>query len=323
MIAGRAVFFSRFGAGLAFSLCLCQSASATFVDFAFPAASSRDGWIKLNSGNFPRGGFPGANNWTSPIGSNELNSGDADLSRVSGGADGGGPFTAFESLYFGSKFQVPNTLGGTLRISDPTALQTAKTIVFQIQIGEAEGYDFHEPNGTPVLRINGTTVLTPTFTQLLNRYQNGTFYSPATEQDEPVYVNSLGFQWNVSGFGPINSLEIDFSAVTHAQVYRMRLDQTADIVNRNVFLPDFKMVARGIPVYDGAQTSVTHKFSGPANTELAIEYSDSLAGDSWTSVGVWSIGSDGFVDVPFSKAGDYASTFARGMFFRASYIFTE
>lgn len=323
MIAGRAVFFSRFGAGLAFSLCLCQSAISSFVDFAFPAASSHDGWVNLNAGNFFRGGFPGGNNWTSPIGSNELNSSDADLSRISGGADGGGPFPSSESIYFGSSFQVPNRLGGTLRISDPTPLQTAKTIVFQIQIGEAEGYDFHEPSGLPVLRVNGTTVLTPTITQLLNSYQSGTFYSPATKQDEPVYVNSLGFQWNVSGFGPINSLEIDFSAVTHAQVYRMRLDQTALIVNRNVFLPDFKMVARGNPVYDGTQTYVTHKFSGPANTELAIEYTDSLAGGSWTSTGVWSTGSDGFVDVSFSRAGDYASTFARGMFFRASYIFTE
>lgn len=323
MIAGRAVFFSRFGAGLAFSLCLCQSAISSFVDFAFPAASSRDGWANINSSSFPRGGFPGASNWKSPIGSNEPNSGDADLLRVSGGADGGGPFTAFESLYFGSFSQVPNTLGGTLRISDPTALQTAKTIVFQIQIGEAEGYDFYEPSGTPVLRVNGTIVLTPTFIQLLNRYQNGTYPSPQTQKDEPVYVNSLGFQWNVNGFGPINSLEIDFSAVTHAQVYRMQLDQTAYIVNRNVFLPDFKMVARGNPVYDGTQTSVTHKFSGPANTELAIEYTDSLAGGSWTFAGVWSTGSDGFVDVSFSRAGDYASTFARGMFFRASYVFTE
>lgn len=293
---------------------------AAFIDLPFSGASSLDGWVDLNFMSFPGyPGFPGSSAWPAPMESNEALSGDAQLSRLAGGADGGGPYPAGETLYFGSFQQVPNRLGGTLRISDPTPLAGAKTIAFQIQIGEADGYDFHEPAGLPVLRVNGTTVLAPFVTQLLNRFQNGTYFSPATEQEEPVYVNSWGFQWNVNGLGPITSIEIDFSGVTHAQIYRMRLQQAEDLVTRNLFLPDLRLSQRGQPTFDGSSTSVTHRFVGPPDAELDIEFSESLAGGGWTPAGTHTTGLDGTVDVVFTKPGNHVLTWSRGLFFRSSY----
>lgn len=235
----------------------------------------------------------------------------------------GGPFPSFETLYFGSVRQRPNWLGGTLRVADPTPLAATRTVVFQIQIGEADGYDFHEPTGTPVLRVNGSTVLAPFVTQLLNRYQNGTFPSPETLQDEPVYVNSWGFQWNINGLGPITSLEIDFSGVTHAQVYRMRLDQAEDLVTRNVFLPEFRLVTRGQPVFDGFNTTVTHRFASSPDTALDVDFRSALASPWVQAPGPHLTGPDGSVDVVFTASGNHAAAWSRGMFFRAAYQFSE
>ena len=311
---------------LAVSLAFTLPTHAAFVDLTFAGASSRDGWVSITASSFFRGTYPGNANWSSPIGSNESGSGDAELARLAGETEdgdpnttSGGPYPAFESLYFGSVRQIPNWLGGTLRISDPTPLAGAKTIAFQIQIGEADGYDFHEPTGLPVLRVNGTTVLAPFATQLLNRYQSGTFFSPETEQDEPVYVNSWGFQWNINGLGPITSLEIDFSGVTHAQIYRMRLQQAEDLVTRNIFLPDLRLTQRGQPAFDGSSTSVTHRFVGPPDAELDIEFSESLAAGGWSSAGTHTTGPDGTVDVVFTKPGNHVLTWSRGLFFRSSY----
>ena len=60
----------------------------------------------------------------------------------------------------------------------------------------------------------------------MNRFQNGVFPSPTTGQDDPVYVNTWAFQWNVAS-NALDTLAIDFSAVTHAQVYAMRMDGTS------------------------------------------------------------------------------------------------
>lgn len=228
------------------------------------------------------------------------------------------------SLYFGSFQQVANSLGGTLRVSDPTPLASAKTIVFQIQIGEADGYDFHEPTGMPVLRVNGSpTTLEPMVTQLLNRYQSGTFPSPETGQDEPVYVNSWGFQWNVNGLGPITSVEIEFSGVTHSQIYRLRLDQAETLVTKNVFLPEFRPTVRGTPVFDGSETTVTHRFATSPDAVLDVEFRSALTGPWLVSPGPQTAGPDGTVDIVFTQPGDHRTTWTRSMFFRAAYHLPE
>ena len=194
--------------------------------------SSFDGWVNLNSANFPGygGSFPGNSSWPGPIGSNASGSADSELIRVSGSPTGGGPFLSSASIYFGNFAQIQNALGGTLRVVDPTPLIDLKTLVFQIQIGEVLGFDFFSPSGGPSLKVNGgASAVNPLFSGVVDRFQNGTFPSPATGNNEPVYVNTWGYQWDVSSFGPVTSFSIDFSAVTHAQVYALQLDQNSSL----------------------------------------------------------------------------------------------
>jgi hypothetical protein len=196
-------------------------------------SSASDAWVNVNSMNFSGyGGFPGSSAWPAPIGSNGIGSGDADLSRVAGSPTGGGPFLGSTSIYFGNFAQIPNALGGTLRVSDLTPLANLKTLVFQIQIGEATGYDLYS---APALKINGgSSVVNPLFSTIINRFQNGTFTSPETGLDEPVYVNTRGYQWNVSSLGAVTSFAIDFSGVTHSQIYGMQLDQSSSFFSTAV-----------------------------------------------------------------------------------------
>jgi len=203
-------------------------AQVRVVDFG-GGSSAYDGWNNLNTANFSGyGGFPGTSAWPAPIGSNAAGSADAELNRIAGAPNGGGPFLSSSSIYFGNFLQVPNALGGTLRVSDPTPLANLQTLVFQIQIGEVLGYDFYNPTGAPALKVNGgTSAVSPLSSGVLDRYQSGVFTSPATGLDEPVYVNTWGYQWDLSTFGPINSFTIDFSGVTHSQIYELRLDQSS------------------------------------------------------------------------------------------------
>jgi hypothetical protein len=214
--------------------CAAQSGFAQIRVVNFGSGSSgTDGWVNVNSLNFSGyGGFPGSSAWPAPIGSNGIGSGDADLSRVAGSPSGGGPFLSSTSIYFGNFAQIPNALGGTLRVSDSTPLANLKTLVFQIQIGEATGYDLYS---APALKINGgSSVVNPLFSGILNRFQSGTYPSPATGLDEPVYVNTRGYQWDVSSLGTVTSFAIDFSGVTHSQIYGLQLDQSSSFFSTAV-----------------------------------------------------------------------------------------
>jgi hypothetical protein len=107
-------------------------------------------------------------------------------------------------------------------------LSNLQTLIFQIQIGEVLGYDFFDPTGGPALKVNGgTSLVNPVFAGVLDRTQNGVFTSPDTGLDEPVYINTWGYQWDVSALGPVSSFTIDFSGVTHSQVYELQLDQSS------------------------------------------------------------------------------------------------
>ncbi len=213
------------------------SVHGQITNISLGGITSYDGWNDLSSSSYSGGfpGFPGSSNWPRPIDSKATGSGDAELQRLAGGSDGG-PFPASASLYFGSYLQVINELGGTLRVADSNPVQQVKTVVLQIQIGEADGYDFHSPNGAPLLKINGQPTGRSSITPvLINRYQDGVFESPETGLKEPVYVNTWGFQWDVSSLGTIASIQIDFSAVTHAQIYAMQLDQSSQAYATSVF----------------------------------------------------------------------------------------
>jgi hypothetical protein len=207
-------------------------AQVRVVDFS-GGSSSSDGWKNINTATFPGfGRFPGPSAWLNPMESNAANSGDAQIFRAAGSGVGGGPFVSGSSIYFGDSNPVhlPNVFGGTLRVSDPTPLSGLQTLVFQIQIGEVLGHDFFDPTGAPGLKINGgSSMVTPLFAGVVDRFQDGFFTSPATGLPEPVYVNTWGYQWDVSTFGPISSFTIEFSGVTHAQIYELQLDQSSQL----------------------------------------------------------------------------------------------
>lgn len=225
---------------LAFNM-LVLSISLSFaqivnVNFSGGGNTSFSAWSNINSFNYiGYGSFPGNSPWPAPIRATQGLT-NSSLSRIAGAPTGGGPFLASESIYFGNFAQVPNALGGTLRLSNSLSLTNLKTLVFQIQIGEATGYDFFEPSGLPKLSINGFTnnSVNATFTNLVTRYQNGTFPSPETGQDEPVWINTLAYQWNITNTTSISNYFIDFSGVTHSQVYAMRWDGTTVLQNTPV-----------------------------------------------------------------------------------------
>ena len=198
------------------------------VNFSGGGTTSYSAWSNINSFNYTGyGSFPGNAPWPAPIRATQ-GSTNSTLNRIAGSPTGGGPFLASESIYFGNFAQVPNALGGTLRLSNGVSLTNIKTLVFQIQIGEATGYDFFEPAGLPKLTINGLTNASSfsTFTNLVTRFQNGVFPSPETGQDEPVWINTLAYQWNITNASSITNYHVDFSGVTHSQVYAMRWDGT-------------------------------------------------------------------------------------------------
>jgi hypothetical protein len=201
-------------------------AQITNINFNGGGTTSFSTWSNLTSFDYiGYGSFPGNTPWPAPIRAIQ-GSTNSTLNRISGSPTGGGPFLASESIYFGSFAQIPNTLGGTLRLSNSMSLTNLKTIVLQIQIGEAVGYDFFDPSGFPKFSYNSTPYTVALYTNLINRYQNGTFPSPETGNEEPVYVNTWAFQWNITNSAIITNYSIDFSAVTHSQVYALRWDST-------------------------------------------------------------------------------------------------
>jgi hypothetical protein len=203
------------------------------VNFSGGGTTSYSAWSNVNAFNYSGyGSFPGNQPWPSPITATE-GSTTASLNRIAGSPTGGGPFLASESIYFGNFAQVPNALGGTLQVFDNAPLFNLKTLVFQIQIGEATGFDFYQPLGFPKISINSGSYSSATFTNLVNRYQNGVFPSPETGQDEPIYINTWAYQWNFTTNG-FDTLAIDFSGVTHSQIYALRMDGTSVFQNTPV-----------------------------------------------------------------------------------------
>jgi hypothetical protein len=206
---------------------LTTTSFAQIIDINFSGCGTKSysAWSNLTSFNYPGyGSFPGNQPWPAPIVATD-GSINSSLIRIVGSPTGGGPYPASEAIYFGNFAQIPNALGGTLRLSNSLGITDLKTLVFQIQIGEATGYDFFTPTGFPKLTLNGITY-NAIYTNLVNRYQNGVFPSPETGEDEPVYVNTWAYQYNLTNNGFAN-YHIDFSAVTHSQVYALRWDSTS------------------------------------------------------------------------------------------------
>lgn len=214
------------------------------IDPQLPGQTSYDGWLPFwNEDNgkwtsslartynpgYP--GHPGSDPWPNPITSKQGSAGhDAGLMKIADGTDGGA-YPGSSSLYFGGFSSVVNNFGGTVSVFDDTPVANLATVVFQIDIGEIWLYDFYDSDNDgnvdlPVLNYNGGTQrLEATLAEILGQVQRGTHMTP--NGPEPVYINTYLLQWDLTGIAePITSFSIEFSAVEHAQVYAMRLDQS-------------------------------------------------------------------------------------------------
>ena len=282
------------------------------VQFDGGGNTSYEGWEDLTGNN------PDTSGWPSGIGSNTSQSGDAELVGISVG-----PYPAWESIYFPSLTLNENELGGTLAVGESTPLAGVRTIVLQVKIGEGLLHDFHTPDGYPVLKINqGGASIEPTFSRRLNQVPNGS-YELSENEVYPIYINTWAFQWNLDQGVTVESFQIEFSAVTHAQVYALQLDQTSVLQSQQVFAknelpPQIKLVSVGLPASSGLQTFVTHTFEGPADQTIDIEFSANLALSNWGVKSGVSTG-DGTFDVTFTASGDLRETWRKGMFFRAKH----
>lgn len=227
-------------------LILASSAFAQTKDIVFSGGGTTtfDGWSNMTVfrlGSLNYGSWPGGKVWTNALAAN-VGSGGGLLNRLAGSPNGGGPFPSDTSLYFGSSTTVANTLGGTLGVSR-APVSGVRTVVFQIELGEGQPqgqtrYFFHEPVGNPTagrptLYVNGQPLSAPTHTALVN--QRSTVDGGGANFDDPVFVNTYGYQWNISTSN-VTSLEVRFSCVEHVSIYSMRLDQTSASQTGNVLV---------------------------------------------------------------------------------------
>lgn len=184
-----------------------------------------DSWYSFSSSNYPgTGSFPGTTMW-SPIASPD--GGDGLLVKVANGS-GGGPYVGSSSIYFGGFSGDANVNGGTLAVTDSTPVSGLQTVAFQVKIGEATTYDFYN-DVLPVLTITfadtSTQTISATYSTITEQLYNGTVTMPTGE--EPLYINTYLLLWDLSDVsGTITGISVDFTAVQHAQVYDLRLDQS-------------------------------------------------------------------------------------------------
>lgn len=219
-----------------------SSAGAQVIDLSLSGNTSHDRWTAIKSAGRPQGfqslagygGFPGSGVWPGTISSNP-NGGDAYITK---GADGpgGGAYVASGSIYFGAYTADPNMDGGTIIIKDNTPIAELKTIIFQIELAGAGGYEFFN-SVDPTLTITtdtGTFTLASTFAPNLIASRNAGS-DPVT--GSPLNVNTWVYQWNIDPALMVTGFEILVNPVQHTQIYSMQLDQS-DVAYAAAVVPE-------------------------------------------------------------------------------------
>ena len=222
-------FLLSITAGIAMS---AGALHAQIIPISLTGNTQYDGWADFGTITGSYGSNPGTVAWNSgAIGSNTGSSGDAAITKGSNGT-AGGPYKGGGSIYFGGFSATPNTNGGSVIFSDTSVVGSLKTLVFQLDIGEAFGHDFFNDN-TDIqltLQTNGApVVLSADYFTLLGRVDTGEVFDPGTGP-EPIYRNTYGWQWDFTslyatdGFA-ITGYSLTVNAVQHAQIYAAQLDQ--------------------------------------------------------------------------------------------------
>ncbi|OJW21017.1 MAG: hypothetical protein BGO49_30160 [Planctomycetales bacterium 71-10] len=209
-----------------------QADPIALTDPGLPGNTAYSEWARLTAPpytGYP--GFPGSGAWPAPMAA-QAGSAGAELSKVANGT-GGGPYPASGSIYFGGFSADVDNNGGTLAVSDSAAIAGLQQVSFQIQIGEAWTYDFWN-HALPTLSYNGGSQnLAATTSGLLEQYYNGTVDMPTGPED--VYINTYLLNWDLSGIAdPITSFSISFTGVQHAQLYKLRVDESDTVATAAV-----------------------------------------------------------------------------------------
>lgn len=169
------------------------------------------------------------------------------------GADGYGPIPSGDSLYAISFSNDPNVRQGTVGVFEAAPVAELKSVVFQVELGSANGYDFwnHSVDGLadnlavgpldsstafPQIRLtladSSEVTLAADFAQLTTKGFNGMIQMPTGPdgalEDQPIYINLYGFQWDLSAYTGVQSFNITWSDVEHSQLYAFQLDQSSE-----------------------------------------------------------------------------------------------
>ncbi|MGE9294541.1 MAG: PEP-CTERM sorting domain-containing protein, partial [Puniceicoccales bacterium] len=77
--------------------------------------------------------------------------------------------------------------------------------------------------------------IAPTITELVMAVYSSTVEMPSGDED--VYINLYAYQWDVSDYDDISEISISFTAVEHAQLYALQLDQSSIDYGTTSMLP--------------------------------------------------------------------------------------
>lgn len=214
--------------------------------------------------------FQSTNPWPKGIAS-QVNTGGAstaaNFNKVGNGS-GFGPYPASDSLYAISFSNNYNAKGGTLGVFESNPVANLGTVVFQLEMGSANGYDFYEPSVTtggatplgtasnrsigelsvtnyfPTLNLtfadSSTLSLAADFAALTAKGSNGTILMPTgpggSNVEETIWINLYAFQWDLTSYSNVASYNITWSVVEHSQTYAARLT-SSDVFTQVVATP--------------------------------------------------------------------------------------
>ncbi len=156
-----------------------------------------DGWEDLKAGTLTTAQL------TAGFGSNEAGSGDALVTRVSGGH-----YPSGSSLY-------SFTTDSSFSVSDATAVSGLETVVFSIKTwlnGDAWSA------AAPTLSYNGGS-------QSLAAGLTGSKTDGSIDFGGPIDLYTYTFQWDLSGLG-VNSFNVNWGQLAHTGVLALQLEQS-------------------------------------------------------------------------------------------------
>lgn len=212
---------------------LFAGASSAFglIGPVLPGTTDFDGWDNLSITNpqvasttapFPFPGFPGAAPWPTAIDS-VLTQGTTDIADDDPTGDAGFIKTAGNGYPASTTIYSSPFANGTYSVSDTTPVPGLETVLFQIEIGEGSAGFL---DATPTLTVNGTTAV-PLFEGGVQSIVDAPnpFSGPGAS-DATLNLATLGYQWDVSGLGPISSFDVAFTtAGTSTTIFQLQLDQ--------------------------------------------------------------------------------------------------